>query len=122
MKSPLYILSMLLPLATEVAIGSPVAEPDFVAIEERGRGNNKGWDKEWDDHREWDHKKNPCEVQRSYPYYKYPCDSSPSTGMSQVGAIFTPSCKYQWVHSASLKFPKLINVQIRQIWSLVPSP
>ncbi|KGO64401.1 hypothetical protein PITC_022510 [Penicillium italicum] len=95
MKSPIYILAVLLPLATEVAMGSPVAEEDFHAIEERGRGNNKGWDKDWDDHHGWDHNKNPCEVKRSYPYYKYPCDSSPSTGMSQVGAIFTPSCKYQ---------------------------
>lgn len=95
MKSPIYILAIILPLATEVAIGSPVAEPHSVAVDERGQGKNKDWDKEWDDRHGWDHQKNPCEVQRSYPYYKYPCDSSPSTGMSQVGAIFTPSCKYQ---------------------------
>jgi hypothetical protein len=95
MKSPIYILAVLLPLATELATASPVAEPDFDALEERGGKKEHDWDKNWDDHHGWDHNKNPCEVKRSYPYYKYPCDSSPTTGMSQVGAIFTPSCKYQ---------------------------
>ncbi|KAJ5322011.1 hypothetical protein MYU51_002725 [Penicillium brevicompactum] len=91
MKSPLYILAVLLPLATELALGSPTAEAEFEELEERGRGGHK----DWDDHNGWNHDRNPCEVKRSYPYYKYPCDSSVTTGMSQVGAIFTPSCKYQ---------------------------
>lgn len=107
MKSPLYILAVVLPLATELAMGSPVAETDFDVIEERGGGSNKGWDK---DHHGGGHTNNPCEVKRSYPYYKYPCDSSPKTGMSQVGATFTPSCRYQSVYQFFLGFQSLMNV------------
>ncbi|CAG8018243.1 unnamed protein product [Penicillium olsonii] len=94
MKSPMYLLAVLLPLVTELAVASPTAdpEPDFEALEERGRGNDH--DHDWDDRHGW-HDRNPCEVRRSYPYYKYPCGSSPTTGMSQVGATFTPSCRYE---------------------------
>ncbi|CAI7667288.1 unnamed protein product [Penicillium bialowiezense] len=88
MKSPLYVLAVLLPLATELALGSPTPETEFESLEERGRGG----DKDWDGHPGW-HDNNPCEVKRSYPYYKYPCDSSVTTGMSQVGATFMPSCR-----------------------------
>lgn len=94
MKSPLYVLAVLLPLATELALGSPTPETEFESLEERGRGG----DKDWDGHPGW-HDNNPCEVKRSYPYYKYPCDSSVTTGMSQVGATFMPSCRYQLVLS-----------------------
>lgn len=107
MKSPLYILAVLLPLATELALGSPTAEAEFEELEERGRGGQKNWD----DHNGWDHDRNPCEVKRSYPYYKYPCDSSVTTGMSQVGAIFTPSCKYQSVFSPRCCLQLLISAQ-----------
>jgi hypothetical protein len=93
MKSPVYILAVLLPLATELALATPVAEPDFDALEERGRGNEKDW-QDWGDHHGWDDK-NPCEVKRTYPYYKYPCASSPSNGTSLLGATFKSFCMYQ---------------------------
>lgn len=90
MKSPCYILSVLLPLATQLAIATPVADPDFDSLEERG-----GNDKDYGDHG-WGNK-NVCEVKRTYPYYKYPCDSSPTNGTSLLGATFSPFCKYQSV-------------------------
>ena len=88
----MYILAVLLPLATELALATPVAEPGF-DLEERGPGNDKDRH-DWDNHHGWD-KHNPCEVKRTYPYYKYPCSSSPTTGRSTQGSIFTSSCKYQ---------------------------
>ena len=111
MKSPLYFLAVILPLATELALGSPTAEAEFGELEERGRGGDRGGDRDWDDRHGWDHDRNPCEVKRSYPYYKYPCGSSPTTGMSQVGAIFTPSCKYQSVLPPRRCFHLLIFAQ-----------
>ncbi|KAJ5518800.1 hypothetical protein LT330_005120 [Penicillium expansum] len=89
MKSPVYVLAVLLPLLTQIATANPVAEPEFDDLEERGRGNDKD-----NNHHGWDDK-NVCEVKRTYPYYKYPCSSSPKIGTSIQGAIFTPSCRYQ---------------------------
>ena len=88
----------ILPFALHLAIATPVAEPDFDTLEERGRGNDKDWNKDWDNDW-WDghHDKNVCEVKQTYPYYKYPCSSSPSNGTSLLGATFTSFCKYQCV-------------------------
>lgn len=44
MKSPIYILSALLPFAAQVAEASPVAEPDFDSLQARNRDGGK-----WDD-------------------------------------------------------------------------
>jgi hypothetical protein len=93
MKSPVYILAVLLPLATELALATPVAESNFDALEERGKGKEKDW-QDWGNHHGWDGK-DPCEVKRTYPYYKYPCSSSPSNGTSLLGAIFKSYCKYE---------------------------
>ncbi|KAJ6018908.1 hypothetical protein N7499_009915 [Penicillium canescens] len=90
MKSPSYILVALLPLASQLTAATPVAEPHFDSLEERGGGNDKGYG----DHRGYGDT-NVCEVKRTYPYYKYPCDSSPSNGTSLLGATFTSFCKYQ---------------------------
>ncbi|KAJ5676040.1 hypothetical protein N7462_008937 [Penicillium macrosclerotiorum] len=101
MKSPAYLLVALLPLVTQLTVATPVAEPDLDALEERGGGGYGGWDKNngwkddgWKDHGGWKDK-NVCEVKRTYPYYKYPCSSSPSNGTSLLGATFTSFCKYQ---------------------------
>ncbi|KAJ5933080.1 hypothetical protein N7516_007569 [Penicillium verrucosum] len=90
MKWSSYTLVALLPLATQLAIATPVADPYPDAIEERGGGKHKGYEK---DHG-YDNK-NVCEVKQTYPYYKYPCDSSPSNGTSLLGATFTSFCRYQ---------------------------
>lgn len=98
MKSAFYIIVALLPLATQLAAATPVAEPQFDSLEERGGDNHKGYDK-YHGHDDKDYHghddKNVCEVKRTYPYYKYPCDSSPSNGTSLMGATFTSFCKYQ---------------------------
>jgi hypothetical protein len=96
MKSPFYILAVLLPLATDLALATPVADPNSDSLEERHRGNDKGYK----DHHEYeDHHgngdENVCEVKYPYPYYKYPCNSSPTNGTSTLGATFTSFCKYQ---------------------------
>lgn len=86
MKSPIYILSILLPFAAQVAEASPVAESDIDSLEARNKDkDHHGGRPPW----------NPCEVKDSYPYYKYPCHDSPETGNSIVGATFTSSCKYR---------------------------
>ncbi|KAK9847474.1 hypothetical protein MYU51_018721 [Penicillium brevicompactum] len=89
MKSPLYMLAILLPL---IAAATPIADPeaDFEELEERDRGDGRdggrnGGGRDRDE----------CKVKRSYPYYKYPCNSSPRIAFSQVGATFTSSCRYQ---------------------------
>ncbi|OQE14026.1 hypothetical protein PENFLA_c041G05709 [Penicillium flavigenum] len=96
MKPPFYILAALLPLATDLALATPVADPNSDSLEERHRGNNKGYK----DHHEYDvhygyGDENVCEVKYPYPYYKYPCNSSPTNGTSTLGATFTSFCKYQ---------------------------
>ncbi|KAJ6084669.1 hypothetical protein N7486_011469 [Penicillium sp. IBT 16267x] len=91
MKSFFYILTALLPIASQVTMASPVAEAEDFSLEDRG--NNGGWnDGGWSRH---DHPKNNCRVKQSYPYQKYPCDSSDIVGKSNVGDNFAPVCKYQ---------------------------
>jgi len=43
MKSPFYILAVLLPLATDIALATPVADPNSDSLEERHRGNDKDY-------------------------------------------------------------------------------
>lgn len=95
MKSSSYIL-VLLPFVINLAIATPVAEPHDDSLEERGGGNHDGYGYHdgYENHHGYDDK-NVCEVKRTYPYYKYPCDSSPSNGTSLLGATFTSFCKYQ---------------------------
>lgn len=90
MKSPSYIFAMLFPLAMQLAAATPTAEPDFNSLEERNKGN----DRDYKNYHGYDNQ-NVCEVKYPYPYYKYPCDSSPSNGTSLLGATFTSFCKYQ---------------------------
>ncbi|KAJ5475944.1 hypothetical protein N7475_001673 [Penicillium sp. IBT 31633x] len=90
MKWLSYILITLLSIATRLAIANPVADSHPDTFEERGEGNHKGHD---NDHGY--NNKNVCEVKQTYPYYKYPCNSSPSNGTSLLGATFTSYCKYQ---------------------------
>ncbi|KAJ5547529.1 hypothetical protein N7513_003701 [Penicillium frequentans] len=91
MKFSSYFIAVLLPFATQRATATPVAEPHSDSLEERGGGNHQGYDNHY-----WnDDDKNVCEVKRTYPYYKYPCNSSPSNGTSLLGATFTSFCKYQ---------------------------
>ncbi|KAJ6163863.1 hypothetical protein N7497_003842 [Penicillium chrysogenum] len=96
MKSPFYILAVVLPLATDLALATPVADPNSDSLGERHRGNDKGYKDhhEYDDHHGYGDE-NVCEVKYPYPYYKYPCNSSPTNGTSTLGATFTSFCKYQ---------------------------
>lgn len=94
MKSIIYIITTILPLASQVAMASPVAEPDDSSLEERGNGWGNGHGNDHDH----DHQppENNCKVQKTYWYRKYPCDSSDVVGQSNVGDIFAPVCKYQY--------------------------
>lgn len=105
MKSLSYTLAVLLPLASQLVVAMPGAEPDVGYLEERNKGSDWGYKNHHgdDDHHEYDNQ-NVCEVKYPYPYYKYPCDSSPSNGTSILGATFTSFCKYQWVLNHS-QFP-----------------
>lgn len=125
MKISSYTLFAILPFTIQSVIATPVAEPDFDTLEERGGGNHKDWDKDWDNNW-WNghHDKNVCEVKQTYPYYKYPCSSSPSNGTSLLGATFTSFCKYQCVflclHEQMSNY--LSVSQKRRFWSLVCCP
>ncbi|PYH83748.1 hypothetical protein BO82DRAFT_410920 [Aspergillus uvarum CBS 121591] len=79
MKSPIYAV-FLLPLALNAAV---TANP----VEARGNdGGRKDYQSE---------NLNPCQVRVSYPYYKFPCASSPENGTSILGATFTSFCFYE---------------------------
>ena len=91
MKSPLWILTVLLPLVTELAAASPTANPDsdsldsFEEFEERDMEDRRV-------------KADPCRYNKDYWYYKYPCDSSDKE-KGKAGAQFDASCKYKSVNS-----------------------
>jgi hypothetical protein len=75
MKSPLYLLTALLPLT--LAIPSADAEVENESLEERSNGNN-------------------CRSSQSIPYYRYPCDSSDKLGSYQSNKNVDYICKYKW--------------------------
>jgi hypothetical protein len=87
MKSPLWILTVLLPLVTELAAASPTPNPDsdsldsFEEFEERDLEDRRV-------------KADPCRYNKDYWYYKYPCDSSDKE-KGKAGALFDASCKYK---------------------------
>jgi len=86
MKSPLYLLTILLPLATELTFASPIADvEDTDILEERDRGS---------DHGGFSSGKS-CRVFKPYWYYKYPCESSDKLGRENEGGTFTATCKYK---------------------------
>ncbi|KAJ5110385.1 hypothetical protein N7532_000920 [Penicillium argentinense] len=100
MKSPLYLLTVLLPLATEIVAASPTADfTDSDTLEERDRFNGGGGGKFGD-------KFNPCKIRKPYWYWKYPCDSSDKTSRESPGGQWNASCRYKnwyktkkgWVH------------------------
>lgn len=106
MKSPVYILTAILPFATQVALANPVAEPaDDLSLEMRGNGGGWGWGWDWgkdhdhdhhhgeDPHHE--HPEHYCTVKKPYWYHKYPCESSETVGKSKRGDTFAPVCEYQ---------------------------
>ncbi|KAJ5747898.1 uncharacterized protein N7511_009594 [Penicillium nucicola] len=96
MKSPMFILTALLPIAVQVAVAAPTAEAFDGSLEERGNGNFGGHDGHRGDRdHDRDHDRDPCVVRRTYSYYKYPCVSSDKVGESKVGDKFQPVCKYQ---------------------------
>lgn len=94
MKSPIFILSALLPLATQVARANPdAAASDSSSLKERGKGHWEDGDKNWGG--EHERPEDWCKVNKTYWYHKYPCDSSGTVGQSSVGDTFAPVCKYQ---------------------------
>ncbi|KAJ5160768.1 uncharacterized protein N7482_007772 [Penicillium canariense] len=93
MKSFIYILTALLPLASQVAMANPVPSDEFLEERDGNRGDKDRGDKDrWDKH---DRPEDKCKVQKPYWYHKYPCDSSETVGQSRVGDTFAPVCKYQ---------------------------
>ncbi|KAJ5392413.1 hypothetical protein N7509_007903 [Penicillium cosmopolitanum] len=99
MKSPVFILTALLPLAAQVAVASPVADPDS-SLEERGGNNN--WNnggKDWGGNHQGP--QDNCKIKNPFWWHKYPCDSSSTVGQARVGDTFAPVCKYQnWYQNA----------------------
>ena len=92
MKSFIYIITTILPLASQVTMASPIAAPDDFLLEERGNGWGNGYDNDHGHQRPEDN----CKVQKTYWYRKYPCDNSDVVGQSNVGDTFAPVCKYQY--------------------------
>lgn len=87
MKSPLYILTILLPLATELAVASPTGDVgDSDVLEERDGGGGGG---------KFPGKSNGCRVNKQYWYYKYPCENSEKFGRENQGGTFTATCRYK---------------------------
>jgi hypothetical protein len=74
MKSPLYLLTALLPLT--LAIPSADAEVEGESLEERNNGNK-------------------CRSSQSIPYYRYPCDSSDKLGSYPSNKDVDYQCKYK---------------------------
>jgi hypothetical protein len=93
MKSPIYILTALLPIAVQVAVAAPTAEAADDSLEKRDNGNDGGHGDRWGHDHEND--RDPCVVKKPYWYYKYPCVSSETVGESKVGDKFQPVCMYQ---------------------------
>ncbi|KAJ5308990.1 hypothetical protein PENANT_c020G00327 [Penicillium antarcticum] len=93
MKSPIYILTALLPIAVQVAVAAPSAEPAD-DLEERGNGGGHGGHG-GDRGHDREHDRDYCVVKKPYSYHKYPCMSSGIVGESKVGDKFQPVCKYQ---------------------------
>ncbi|GFF71201.1 hypothetical protein IFM61392_08668 [Aspergillus lentulus] len=87
MKSPLYILTVLLPLALAI----PAAEPDVGAesVEERDNRNGHGHDHDHDRDRN-----DRCSKNSQIPYYRYPCDSSDRLGSYGNNRHVDYICKY----------------------------
>lgn len=84
MKSPIYILSCLLPLAAQIAHASPTpedAEDAAQLVEER------------DDIEARD----VCRLNRGdhFLYRKYPCGDSPVTGRANQGDFVNFDCRYK---------------------------
>ncbi|KAB8069355.1 hypothetical protein BDV29DRAFT_182943 [Aspergillus leporis] len=83
MKSPLYILTALLPLAMQVVNASPTAPPNEAEdslIEERDNIQER----------------DSCRVDRNeFSYYRYPCGSSERTGRARRGDNVEFICKYR---------------------------
>lgn len=94
MKSPSYILAVFLPFAAQLGAATPTMERDLDSLENRGNDKGYGDHHGYDNHHGYENQ-NVCEVKYPYPYYKYPCNSSPSNGTSILGATFTSFCKYQ---------------------------
>ncbi|CEJ57929.1 hypothetical protein PMG11_06604 [Penicillium brasilianum] len=91
MKSPLYVLAVLLPLATQLVAASPTAEFDeFESLEDRQGGSNS------------------CKIRTGFSYRKYPCDSSDIIGRENPGGQWQATCRYKnfyktkkgWVRSS----------------------
>ncbi|KAJ6029488.1 hypothetical protein N7460_004067 [Penicillium canescens] len=125
MKSPLYILTFLLPLATELVSASPTAEPDFDALEMRagggggsgggsggggsggGSGGGGGGSGGGGGGGGSGGGKNPCRIDHNYWYWRYPCDQSDRTTEAHSGDKFSASCWYKnwyktdkgWAHN-----------------------
>jgi hypothetical protein len=74
MKSPLYLLTALLPLT--LAIPSADADVENESLEERNGGDK-------------------CRSSQSIPYYRYPCDSSDKLGSYPSNKHVDYICKYK---------------------------
>ncbi|KAE8396935.1 hypothetical protein BDV37DRAFT_289856 [Aspergillus pseudonomiae] len=76
MKSPIYLLTALLPLSISLVNAAPSAEPEDIedsGLEER----------------------DTCRVERRFDYFKYPCQSSDRTGSANRGDEVNFDCKYR---------------------------
>ncbi|KAE8332984.1 hypothetical protein RU639_013831 [Aspergillus parasiticus] len=87
MKSPIYLLTTLLPLVAQLTGATPTEDhADYDSLEERTEGFSIG-DKQA--------KQGACTIERPFQYYKYPCDSSDRVGEARRGEQWQSSCKYK---------------------------
>lgn len=80
MKSPIYLLTALLPLTLPLVNATPTAEPDDLEVEGSVLEDRDN-----------------CRVERPFVYRKYPCDSSDITGRANRGDNVNFQCRYRYV-------------------------
>ncbi|EIT75596.1 hypothetical protein AO1008_08320 [Aspergillus oryzae 100-8] len=78
MKSPIYLLTALLPLTLPLVNATPTAEPDDLEVEGSVLEDRDN-----------------CRVERPFVYRKYPCDSSDITGRANRGDNVNFQCRYR---------------------------
>ena len=84
MKSPIYLLTALLPLTLPLVNATPTAEPDDIEEVDGSVLENR----------------DNCRVERPFAYRRYPCDSSDITGRANRNDNVNFQCRYRYVLKA----------------------
>jgi hypothetical protein len=101
MRSPLYLLTALLPLLAQASPTPEGEDFDDSVIEERDF----------------------CRVQKSFQYWKYPCSSSDTTGHANQGDTVHFICKYKYVCTVNIFWlGKIKALVLTTLQDLVQNP